>query len=595
MSSVAKRKNSRAAASAPSNEKPAPAAGSDSQRPAPAEPRRLIVGIGASAGGLEALKKFFTAMPARTDLVFVVVVHLDPSHKSFMAELLAHVTGLAVEEAHDRQPLEIDHVYVIPPNRTLTIDQGMIRVQEVADRRGLRGSIDHFFRSLAESERERAIAIVLSGTGTEGTLGARAIKAEGGLVIAQLPDTATQPGMPGSVISAGAADAILAPEKMPEALLDYVRKQAALQAETRPLEGLPKILTPLRARTRYDFRGYKTGTLQRRIERRMGLQRIERLNDYADFLRSHPEEGDRLFKELLIGVTSFFRDPPAFDELASTVLAELVKGRDPDSPIRIWVPGCSTGEEAYSIAIVAAEQLARAQSPGRVQIFATEIDEDALEVARAGSYPESIALDVTPQRLQRFFVLEDHRYTIAKSIRESVVFAVQNLTSDPPFSNLDLLSCRNVLIYLQEEMQEKLLTMFHFALNQGRIPFSRQRGRRRPPRRSVRAPVEAPPGLPAGRTGRAPATRASRIPAGGNRCRAPRPQGRRGTSRGGDCGSAVAGAFRARCRGSSLQRPDRAVLRRPGALHEAAQRGGDPQRADAGARCTQADSAGCAA
>jgi chemotaxis methyl-accepting protein methylase/signal transduction histidine kinase len=471
MSSAAKRKNSRAAASGPKNEKLAPAAGGGSQEPASAEPGRLIVGIGASAGGLDALKKFFTAMPTRTGLAFVVVVHLDPSHKSFMAELLAHMTGLAVEEAHDRQPLEIDHVYIIPPNRTLTIDQGMIRVQEVADGRGLRGSIDHFFRSLAESERERAIAIVLSGTGTEGTLGARAIKAGGGLVIAQLPDTATQPGMPSSVISAGAAHAVLAPEKMPEAVLDYVRKQTALQAETKPLEGLPKILTLLRARTKSDFRGYKTGTLQRRIERRMGLLRIGRLNDYADFLRSHPEEVDRLFKDLLIGVTSFFRDPPAFDELATRVLAELVRGRDPDSPIRIWVPGCSTGEEAYSIAIVAAEQLALAQSPGQLQIFATDIDEDALEVARAGTYPESIALDVTPQRLQRFFVLEDHRYTIAKSIRESMVFAAQNLTSDPPFSNLDLLSCRNVLIYLQEEMQEKLLTMFHFALNRGGYLF----------------------------------------------------------------------------------------------------------------------------
>lgn len=471
MSSVPKRRNSRAPAGGSKNDKLPPAASSDRQEPASAAPGRFIVGIGASAGGLEALKKFFGAMPPTTGLAFVVVVHLDPSQKSYMAELLAHATGLAVEQARDRQPLEVDHVYVIPPNRTLTIDQGMIHVQELADRRGLRGSIDHFFRSLAECERERAIGIVLSGTGSEGTLGARAVKAEGGLVIAQLPDTAMQPSMPSSVISAGAADAVLAPEKMPEALLAYVRKQAPLRAETSRLEGLPKILTLLRARTRHDFRGYKAGTLQRRIERRMGLQQIERLNDYADFLRSHPQEVDRLFKDLLIQVTSFFRDPPAFDELAGKVLAELVKGRDPDSPIRIWVPGCSTGEEAYSIAIVAVEVLALAQSPCRVQIFATDIDQEALEVARAGSYPESIALDVTPQRLQRFFVLEDHRYTVAKSIRESVVFAVQNVTSDPPFSNLDLLSCRNLLIYLEEEMQEKLLTLFHFALNRGGYLF----------------------------------------------------------------------------------------------------------------------------
>ncbi len=437
---------------------------------------RPIVGIGASAGGLAALKKLFSAMPPKTGLVFVVVVHLDPEHKSLMAELLAHVTGLTVEEAHDRQPLEVDHIYIIPPNRTLTIDQGLLRVQEVADRRGLRGAIDHFFRSLAEAERDSAIAIVLSGTGTEGTLGARAIKAEGGLVLAQAPDTAAQPGMPSSAIAAGAVDAVLAPEKMGQALLAYMRharmhRELGVARETKPVEGLPAILALLRARTKYDFRGYKKGTLQRRIERRMGLQQIAGIDRYADYLQSRPEEVDRLFKDLLIGVTAFFRDPPAYDELATKVLAELVRGRDPDSPIRVWVPGCSSGEEAYSIAIVLAEQAALAESACRIQIFATDIDADALEIARAGSYPESISLDVTPQRLQRFFVLEDHRYTIAKSIRESVVFAVQNLTSDPPFLKLDLISCRNVLIYLEPEMQDKLLLLFHFALSPGGYLF----------------------------------------------------------------------------------------------------------------------------
>jgi two-component system CheB/CheR fusion protein len=443
---------------------------------APEQYRPSIIGIGASAGGLAALKAFFGAMPPKTGLVFVVVVHLDPTHESLMPELLSHVTGLSVEQARDRQPLEVDHVYVIPPNRTLTIDQGLLRVREVADRRSLRGAIDHFLRSLAEAEGDRAVAIVLSGTGTEGTLGARAVKAGGGLVMAQAPDTAAQPGMPASVIATGLVDVVLAPDKMPEALLSYLRSARAHRgplaaAEAKPLEGLPAILAALRARTKYDFRGYKKGTLQRRVERRMGLKQIDNVAGYLDFLRTHPAELDQLFKDLLSGVTSFFRDPPAFDELATTVLAALVRERDQDAPIRIWVPGCSTGEEAYSIAIVLAEQVAAAQSACRAQIFATDVDDDALEIARAGTYPESIALDVTPQRLQRFFTREDHRYTIVKSIREAVVFAVQNLTSDPPFSKLDLVSCRNVLIYLEPEMQERLLSLFHFALSPGGYLF----------------------------------------------------------------------------------------------------------------------------
>lgn len=328
---------------------------------APASPARtpkvdgqppIVVGIGASAGGLEALKAFFGAMPPNTGLVFVVVVHLDPAHESLMPELLAKSTALTVEQARDRQPLERDHAYIIPPNRTLTLDQGLIRVREVADRRGLRGTIDHFFRSLAESQHDQAIAIVLSGTGTEGTLGAGAVKAEGGMVMAQAPDTAAQPGMPNSVIATGLVDIVLAPSKMPQALLKYVRstrlhRAARPTASDTTANGLQSILAVLRARTKHDFRGYKKGTLHRRIQRRMGLQQIESVTKYADFLRSHPAEADRLFKDLLIGVTSFFRDPPAFDELANKVLRGLVKDRDPDAPIRIWVPGCATGEEAY--------------------------------------------------------------------------------------------------------------------------------------------------------------------------------------------------------------------------------------------------------
>jgi two-component system CheB/CheR fusion protein len=438
--------------------------------------RPSVVGIGASAGGLEALKAFFGATPPGTGLVFVVVVHLDPTHESLMPELLSHVTRLTVEQARDGQSLETDHVYVIPPNRTLTIDQGVLRVKEVADRRTLRGTIDSFFRSLAEAQRDRSVAIVLSGTGMEGALGARAVKAEGGLVMVQEPETAMQPGMPMSVIATGLVDVVLAPDKMPQALLAYVRNARAPQAPrlaavAKPMEDLPAILGLLRARRRHDFSGYKTGMLQRRIEHRMGLHQIDTAARYLDFLRSHPAEVDRLFKDLLIGVTSFFRDPQAFEELTARVLAPLVRERAQDKPIRIWVPGCSTGEEAYSIGIVLAEEIAAAQSACRVQIFATDVDDDALDVARAGVYPESIALDVSAARLQRFFTHDDHRYTIVKSIRESVVFAVQNLTSDAPFSSLDLVSCRNVLIYLEPDMQERLLSLFHFALNPGGCLF----------------------------------------------------------------------------------------------------------------------------
>jgi two-component system, chemotaxis family, CheB/CheR fusion protein len=436
-----------------------------------------VVGIGASAGGLEALKAFFAAMPSKTGLSFVVVVHLDPTHDSLLPELLAKITTLSVEQAQDRQLIEADHVYIIPPNRILAVDQGLLQVREVVDRRGLRGAIDHFFRSLADDQGDRAIAIVLSGTGTEGTLGARAIKGEGGMVMAQAPETASQPGMPGSVIAAGLVDRVLAPDRMPEALLAYL--QSARAHETAPRatpdlaapNGLSAILAVVRGRTKYDFRGYKKGTLQRRVARRMGLRQIDSLAKYADYVRANPVETDHLSKDLLIGVTSFFRDPQAFEELAGKVLAGLVKDRDSDSPIRVWIPGCSTGEEAYSIAILLAEQTAAAQSACRVQVFATDVDDHALDIARSGTYPESITLDVTPERLQRFFTREDHRFTIVKSIRQSVTFAVQNVISDPPFSKLDLVSCRNLLIYLEPEVQEKLLALFHFAIVPGGYLF----------------------------------------------------------------------------------------------------------------------------
>ncbi|HEY7185631.1 MAG TPA: chemotaxis protein CheB [Vicinamibacterales bacterium] len=430
-----------------------------------------VVGIGASAGGLEALKAFFGAVPRSTGLAYVVVVHLDPTHDSSLPELLGRVTSLPVDAATDRQVLQADHVYIIPPNRHLTVEGGLIRVAEPLDRRALRGTIDHFLRSLAADQHERAIAIILSGTGTEGTLGATAIKAEGGMVMAQDPTTAGQAGMPASVIATGLVDFVLAPEKMPESLLGYIHHpylhasgSPPEAADSRPVDGLHAIVGLLRSRSKIDFRGYKKGTLLRRIERRMGLQQITSVHRYLEFLKSTPREVDLLFKDLLIAVTAFFRDPHAWDELGAKVLAKLVAEDGYETPIRAWVAGCATGEEAYSLAIAAAEQATLAQSPRRIQIFATDVEEGALETARAGVYPESIALDVSPQRLQRFFTREDHRFRVAKTIRESVIFANQNLISDPPFSKLDLVSCRNVLIYLEPDVQRKLVTLFHFAL-----------------------------------------------------------------------------------------------------------------------------------
>jgi two-component system CheB/CheR fusion protein len=416
-------------------------------------------------------------MPAGTGMTFVVVVHLDPTHESFMPELLSRSTTLKVEQARDRQPLERDHVYIVPPNRFLTLDQGLIRLQEPIDRRALRGTIDHFFRSLADAERERAIGIILSGTGTEGTLGLKAIKAENGLVIAQTPESASQPGMPASAIATGLVDLVLPPGKMAQALVNFAQHPLAPLsrpvgvAEPPPIDGLHPIVALLRSKRKHDFRGYKRGTLQRRIERRMGLHQVGNPQQYLEILRANPAEVDQLVKDLLITVTSFFRDPPAFEELAAKVLAPIVRQKEHEGPIRVWVPGCATGEEAYSIAILLAEQIELAHAHHEVQIFATDVDEDALQTARAATYPDSVALDITPQRLQRFFTHEDHRFKVVKSIRDWITFANQNIISDPPFSKLDLVSCRNLLIYLEPDVQNNVIGMFHFALKPGGCLF----------------------------------------------------------------------------------------------------------------------------
>ncbi len=435
-----------------------------------------VVGIGASAGGLDAFKQFFNAMPADSGMAFVLIQHLDPTHESLMVDLLSRYTCMKVTQVEDRMPVQADCVYMIPPNKSLAISDGVLQLTDPVMRRGMRMPIDFFFRSLAEGQREKAICIVLSGTGSDGTLGLQAIKAKGGMTMAQEPATAQYDGMPRSAEATGMVDYLLPIEKMPEALLKYVRhfyiqaREPRAPVATEP-DNLQSVLAVLRAHTKHDFRCYKKGTLRRRIERRMGLNHVEHMADYLALIRGSPGEATLLFKDLLIGVTGFFREPEAFKVLEQEVVPKLVSEKVDGAALRVWVPGCASGEEPYSIAMLLIEQLQVARRSLDLQLFATDIDQDALEFARTAIYPESIGADVAPERLQRFFGKEGESYRVGKQVRESVVFAVQNLILDPPFSKLDLISCRNLLIYLEPEVQKKLMALFHFALNEGGYLF----------------------------------------------------------------------------------------------------------------------------
>ncbi len=435
--------------------------------------RLAVVGLGASAGGLDAFRRFLSAMPDDTGMAFVLIQHLDPTHPSLTAELLGNHTRMGVLQVEDEMRAEPNHVYVIPPNKYLTISGQTLHLTDPVERRGVRVPIDFFFRSLADDQQERAIGIILSGTGTDGTLGAREIKAAGGMVMAQAPEFAQYDGMPRSVIASGAVDYVLPVEKMSEVLGRYARHWyvngapvPAPVAEKAP-DHLTTITGLLRARLKFDFSSYKKGTLTRRIQRRMGLNHVQDVGDYVEMLRQDRDEVTALYKDLLIGVTNFFREPKAWEALEEQVIKRLVREHDVASPIRVWVPGCATGEEAYSIAILLTEEMQEAARVCGVNIFASDIDQDALGFARAGVYPENIAAHVSRERLRRFFTKGQHTYRVNKDIREAVIFAEQNLIRDPPFSRLDLISCRNLLIYLEPEIQKKILTVFHFALREG--------------------------------------------------------------------------------------------------------------------------------
>jgi two-component system CheB/CheR fusion protein len=437
-----------------------------------------IIGIGASAGGLEALELFLKNVPAGSGMAFVIVQHQDPTHKGMLAELLQRVTPMKVMQVKDRTRVRPDRVYVIRPNKDLSILHGVLHLLDPVAPRGLRLPIDFFFRSLADDAEERSIGVILSGMGADGTLGLKAIKGKAGVVFVQDPATAKFDGMPRSAVDAGLADVVAPVEALPGKIIAFLRHmpliaRPGLAGEDQGHSAFEKIVILLRAQTGHDFSLYKKNTMYRRIERRMGIHQIDKIATYVRFLQENPQEGELLFKELLIGVTSFFRDPAAWEQLKAEAIPALLKDRPPGQALRVWVPACSTGEEAYSLAIVFKEALEQLK-PARnhtLQVFATDLDRDAIRKARAGIFPANIVADVSPERLNRFFVQLDHSYQVAKPVRETVIFAPQNLIMDPPFTRLDLVSCRNLLIYLTPELQKKLFPLFHYSLNPGGVLF----------------------------------------------------------------------------------------------------------------------------
>lgn len=438
-----------------------------------------VVGVGASAGGLEAFTQLLKSLPVNTGMAFVLVQHLDPKHESRLTELLARATQMPVAEVKNGMLVKPDHVYVIPSNADMAILHGALQLLPRRENRpgdhGQHLPIDFFFRSLAADQQSQAIGIVLSGTASDGALGLKAIKAEGGVTFAQEEKSAKYDGMPRAAIAAGAVDFIQPPDRIAQELArigrhPYVLRATILKSDEllpETTDALNKIFVLLRSATGVDFTYYKHPTIKRRIARRMVLHRIENLANYVRYLRENPAEVQALFHEILINVTSFFREPESFEALKEKVFPSLLRDRQPDMPIRVWVPGCSTGEEAYSLAICLLEFLTERAGNFPIQIFATDISDAALEKARSGRYTETTALDVTPERLRRFFLKVEGGYQISKSVRDLCVFAKQNVVQDPPFSRMDLISCRNVLIYLGPVLQKKVVPIFHYALNPG--------------------------------------------------------------------------------------------------------------------------------
>ena len=430
--------------------------------------------MGASAGGLEAFERFFLHTPSDSGLAFVVVTHLDTHHRSAMVELLARYTQMPVVEITDGLAATANRIHVIPPNSTLTMQRDSFRLETP---RSNSSTIDSFFRSVAEQQGENAAGIILSGSGSDGSLGLKAIKESGGLTMAQAGETSRYDSMPRSAIATGLVDFVLPVEEMPAQLVQYARSLSRSKAEgvmppqPEARRHLVKIFTLLRASTGHDFSQYKNNTFIRRVRRRMQVMQVATLAAYVELLREDAREAEALFRDLLIGVTHFFRDAGAFETLERDIIPKLLKDKRPDDQVRVWIPGCATGEEAYSIAILLRERMAESDVALKVQIFATDIDDNALAAARAGLYPDSIVQDVTPARLERFFIREGNSYRVTKEIREMCIFSVHNVIKDAPFSKLDLISCRNLLIYLDAALQNRVLLLFHFALRHGGYLF----------------------------------------------------------------------------------------------------------------------------
>lgn len=430
-----------------------------------------IVCIGASAGGLEALEQFLTHVPGNSGMAYIVIQHLDPNQKGMLPELLQRVSKMEVFQVNDGMAVQPNRVYVIPPNNSMSISEGRLHLSDPIEVKGLRLPIDFFLRSLADDCKKQAVGVILSGMGSDGSAGVRAIKDRNGTVMVQEPTTAKFDSMPRNAISSVAVDIVAPANELPVLLVDFIKHipnaKSEVEIATQDKTALGKIIVLLRAHTSNDFTLYKKNTMYRRIERRMSVHKIDKMGDYVSFLKENPKEIDILFKELLIGVTNFFRDPLVWEKLKETIIPAIITNLESGSILRAWVPGCSTGEEAYSLAIVFKEVLEQVNPYGGIslQIFATDLDNEAIETARKGVFPLNISSDVSPARLTRFFNITDEGYRVNAEIREMIVFAQHNIIMHPPFTKLDILSCRNLLIYMDAELQKKLLGLFYYSIN----------------------------------------------------------------------------------------------------------------------------------
>jgi two-component system, chemotaxis family, CheB/CheR fusion protein len=434
----------------------------------------LVAAIGASAGGIEAFTELMRNLPSDTGMAFVLIQHLDPKHHSILTELLSKETTMRVKEVTDGMRLERNHVYVIPPNATMSIADHALQLAPREEHRGVHMSIDHFMRSLADQVGNRAIGVILSGSGTDGTLGMAEIQAQGGVTFAQDEATAKYDGMPRSATAAGCVDYVLPPKAIARELArisrhPYVARPPEEVAEAEPTEnaGLNTIFQLLRRTTGVDFTHYRQTTILRRIQRRMVVHKIDKLDEYVKYIQTNPAEIKALYQDMLINVTSFFRNPRVFDALKSQVFPALFKSRTADAAIRVWTPGCASGEETYSVAIALLEFLGDKASQVPIQFFGTDVSETSVGKARSGIYPENIQGDVSPERLRRFFTKTEGGYRISKSIRDMCIFAQHNVLNDPPFSQMDVICCRNLLIYLEPVLQSKVISLFHYASRPG--------------------------------------------------------------------------------------------------------------------------------